>query len=171
MGKFKFYGKYGIGLIAVLLLFSYCDNVTKPVANKKIQFIPRPINYIGNTANYSVAMKKKQQSSPYYCLYSTLNPAGTKYAYHYEAFDIKVPKGLVKKARKDGNPDDQWVTIKLGSHQAVGRKNADIVRTDKSGKIALVRMVRCKVPSSPKVIRKVKKRIRKFDKKKLGSEK
>ena len=135
-----------IFLTVLFLILSSCDNrITEAEEETKIQMTQTSITYVGNSAKTSPEMLTEiKNSASYYCLVSTLNPEVEKWAYQKQRFDIMIPKGLVKQARKQGL-DKKWVTFQLADKYALARTNADTLEGG-----GLVRMARCRLPATPK---------------------
>lgn len=155
------------------LLVSCDSRISEPAEEREqkteaeITFSQRPLVYPGDVADgrsgdlvASRAPQSGSGSAPYYCLVSTLNPEGTEYAYRYEAFDLNIPKGLIKKARRNG-VDRQWYTFGLGSEAAGSRTEADPARVATQPG-SLVRLSHCRIPGLPQIINTVKKTLRGF---------
>lgn len=147
-----------LAVCTVLFLIASCDSqITTDKEEELITVTDVPLNYNSNSSTNSItSAKSKQNNAPYYCIVSTLNSGDKDWAYNYHRFDVKVPPGLVKQAKKEG-VSDKWVTFRVTDEKAASRIKADTLNGG-----GIVRMGRCKLPATQKVLKIVKKRLKKF---------
>ncbi len=138
-----------LALALGMLLFMWaCDSLVNTNSRKtelKIEQVPFP-SYIQPHAQ--AFQKATGQLPKNYCYVSTLNATGAENAYTYRAFRINLPQGLLDQAEKQ---DQQiaWVTFRYGSRHALLRVEADTAALGKGG---IVRMARCRIPQSKKIV-------------------
>lgn len=143
----------------ITLALAGCDSrVSDPTTeNSLIQTVQRPLIYSNNNgAQKDPATQSSQQTFPYYCLVSTLNPEAEDLAYRYRKYELNIPQKWIQKAEKNG-VDKKWVTYRFSDKDATSR-----VEADSSGGRALVRMARCRLPATSKIITEIEQWLTKF---------
>lgn len=131
---------------AVIIYGGGCDRLTGPdKAKVEIEQFPFP-NYV--QPGLKAFQKTAVQLPENYCYVSTLNGRDAALAYTYRAFRIDIPKGLVKKTEKK-DTSLVWVTFRYGSRHALSRIEADTANLGRGG---IVRIARCLIPNSEKIV-------------------